>query len=83
MEAGTYVVSELDRMHRIPEAIICANDCMAAGAIMELQDRGYRVPEDVLVTGFDNVSIARIILQGLQRWIVIERLWDIVPVNIL
>lgn len=47
VEAGTYVVSELDRMHRIPEAIICANDCMAAGAIMELQDRGYRVPEDV------------------------------------
>lgn len=59
VEAGTYVVSELDRMHRIPEAIICANDCMAAGAIMELQDRGYRVPEDVLVTGFDNVSIAK------------------------
>ena len=26
---------------------------------MELQDRGYRVPEDVLVTGFDNVSIAK------------------------
>ena len=59
VEAGTYVVSELDRMHRIPEAIICANDCMAAGAIMELQDCGYRVPEDVLVTGFDNVSIAK------------------------
>ena len=26
---------------------------------MELQNRGYRVPEDVLVTGFDNVSIAK------------------------
>ena len=26
---------------------------------MELQDRGYRVPEDILVTGFDNVSIAK------------------------
>lgn len=59
VEAGIYVVSELDRMHRIPEAIICANDCMAAGAIMELQNRGYRVPEDIIVTGFDNVSVAK------------------------
>lgn len=59
MEAGIYVVSELDRMHRIPEAIICANDCMAAGAIMELQNRGYRVPEDIIVTGFDNVPVAK------------------------
>lgn len=59
VESGIYAVSELDRMHRIPGAIICANDCMAAGAIMELQNRGYRVPEDVLVTGFDNVQIAK------------------------
>lgn len=59
VEVGTYVVSELDRMHRIPEAIICANDCMAAGAIMELQNRGYRVPEDIIVTGFDNVPVAK------------------------
>lgn len=59
VEAGIYVVSELDRMHRIPEAIICANDCMAAGAIMELQNRGYRVPEDIIVTGFDNVPVAK------------------------
>lgn len=59
VEAGIYVVSELDRMHRISEAIICANDCMAAGAIMELQNRGYRVPEDIIVTGFDNVPVAK------------------------
>lgn len=39
---------------RVPEAVICANDYMAIGATEELRIKGYRVPEDVIVTGFDN-----------------------------
>ena len=39
-----------------PEAICCANDSMAITAVKELQKRGYRVPQDVLVTGFDGVE---------------------------
>ena len=38
-----------------PEAVVCANDYMAVGLIRELQKNGIRVPEDVIVTGFDNV----------------------------
>ena len=37
----------------IPEAVVCANDNMAIAVSDELQKAGYRVPEDVLVTGFD------------------------------
>ena len=36
------------------EAIVAANDGMALGAIEELKKRGYEVPKDFLVTGFDN-----------------------------
>ena len=39
----------------IPEAIVCANDYMAVGLIRTLKAHGLRVPEDVIVTGFDNV----------------------------
>ena len=42
-----------------PEVIICANDAMAQGILIELNIRGLRVPEDVVVTGADNSSIAR------------------------
>ncbi|MCM1227357.1 MAG: GGDEF domain-containing protein [Clostridium sp.] len=42
-----------------PEAIICANDAMALSAIIELEKEGKRVPEDVIVTGFDNTYQAR------------------------
>ncbi|MBQ9009843.1 MAG: GGDEF domain-containing protein [Clostridia bacterium] len=38
-----------------PEAVICANDYMAAGLIRVLQKNGIQVPEDVIVTGFDNI----------------------------
>lgn len=44
----------LDQSLELPEAIICANDVMAASAINRLTAEGYSVPNDVAVTGFDN-----------------------------
>jgi LacI family transcriptional regulator len=41
-----------------PTAIICVNDIMAVGALRELRERGIRVPEDISVTGFDNVKLS-------------------------
>jgi len=42
--------------HDLPDAFVCANDVMALGIISQLQNRGYQVPEDVIVTGFDNIK---------------------------
>lgn len=36
-----------------PEAIVCANDIMAVAVCDTLEKEGYRVPEDVLVSGYD------------------------------
>jgi LacI family transcriptional regulator len=41
-----------------PTAIICVNDVMAVGVLRELRERGLRVPEDISVTGFDNVKLS-------------------------
>lgn len=41
-----------------PTAIVCANDVMAISAIDAVLDAGLRVPEDVAVTGFDDISVA-------------------------
>ena len=43
------------------DAFVCANDRLAAGFIFEAQHFGYHVPEDFLVTGFDNNSFASVI----------------------
>ena len=37
----------------LPRAIICANDEMAIAVINTLRKNGFRVPEDVIVTGYD------------------------------
>ncbi|HLJ46250.1 MAG TPA: LacI family DNA-binding transcriptional regulator [Bryobacteraceae bacterium] len=41
-----------------PTAIICVNDMMAVGALRELRERGVQVPQDISVTGFDNVKLS-------------------------
>lgn len=40
----------------MPQAIICANDIMAINVVALLKKTGYRVPEDVIVTGFDGIE---------------------------
>jgi LacI family transcriptional regulator len=42
----------------MPTAIVCVNDIMAVGALRELRECGIRVPQDVSVTGFDNVKLS-------------------------
>ncbi len=36
-----------------PEAIVCANDTMAITVYDILSKKGYRIPEDVVITGYD------------------------------
>lgn len=43
----------------LPDAFVCANDLMAIGVISTLNNLGYEVPKDVIVTGFDNSKDAR------------------------
>ena len=43
----------------LPEAIICSNDVMAMTACKCLYEKGYSVPEDVLVSGFDGIEDER------------------------
>ena len=58
LEGGQQAVSELLSSGAKPTAIICVNDLMAVGALKELREHGIRVPEDVSVTGFDNIRLS-------------------------
>ena len=42
----------------LPEAIMAANDRMALGAIQKLTAAGFYVPDDVIVTGYDDTDMA-------------------------
>jgi LacI family transcriptional regulator len=53
------VESLLAAGRKLPRAILCANDQTALGVIHALAQRGIRVPQDVAITGFDDVPVAR------------------------
>ncbi len=39
-----------------PDAIVCANDLMAIATCMKLSEYGYKVPDDIIVTGHDGIE---------------------------
>jgi LacI family transcriptional regulator len=51
-EAGEMLLANRAEM---PDAIVCANDQMAIGILQALSRGGVRVPEDLSVTGFDDI----------------------------
>src|SRR5260370_21342412 len=53
------IESLLDAGKKLPRAILCANDQTALGVIHALAQRGIKVPQDVAITGVDDVPVAR------------------------
>ena len=53
---GSQGAKKLMNLDNPPDAIICASDRLAIGAIQWLQMNDYRVPHDIAVTGFDNIA---------------------------
>jgi DNA-binding LacI/PurR family transcriptional regulator len=56
---GAEAMRQLLALHAPPDAVFCFNDLLALGALRALHEAGRRVPEDVAVTGFDDIEEAR------------------------
>ena len=50
---------KLMELEKPPTAVFSACDIMAFGAIKAIQEKGKRVPEDISVIGFDDISLSR------------------------
>lgn len=59
LASGYRAVASLLEHRQRPTAIFCENDEMAIGAIKRLKEAGLRIPEDISVAGFDDISFAR------------------------
>ncbi|MBS7577900.1 MULTISPECIES: LacI family DNA-binding transcriptional regulator [unclassified Enterococcus] len=48
-----------------PTAIHCINEFSASSAYLAIRDAGLRIPEDISITGFDGISISKMLLPRL------------------
>lgn len=58
-ESGAVCMDKLLSLRKRPTAVFASNDDMAAGALLVAHRRGYEVPGDLSVVGFDDISMAR------------------------
>ncbi|HEY5563067.1 MAG TPA: LacI family DNA-binding transcriptional regulator, partial [Clostridiaceae bacterium] len=65
IESGYTAMKKLLDAEPLPTAVFCSNDDMAVGAIKAIIDRGYKVPEDVSIVGYDNSSFCSYITPSL------------------
>ncbi len=45
----------------IPTAMVCANDDMAAGALLSAHKFGIKVPDEISIVGFDDTPVSQIV----------------------
>lgn len=64
-ELGYPVIQKLLSQKRKFTAIVCFNDIAAIGAIRAIHDLGLRVPDDISVIGFDDITAAAYISPSL------------------
>ncbi|WP_261816475.1 DNA-binding transcriptional regulator CytR [Vibrio gallicus] len=57
-EAGVVAMRKLSSSPSRPTAVFCHNDIIAIGVIHEAKNMGLRVPEDLSIIGFDNISFS-------------------------
>ncbi len=75
LEAADYFL----RLDQAPKAILASSDEMALGVIHGAQDQGKKIPEDLIVIGFDNTRLATMVRPTLTT--VVQPMYDIGAVS--
>lgn len=64
-ENGAAAFAELIQADVKPTVIMCGNDVLAAGVVSKARDLGLSVPDDISVTGFDDIELAKHVFPAL------------------
>ena len=60
----------LEQLHHMPTAFACNCDVSAYYLMQTLQARGYRIPEDISIVGFDNYILSEMTTPKLTTYAV-------------
>ncbi|QHS23047.1 catabolite control protein A [Virgibacillus sp. MSP4-1] len=78
-QSGHDGFTRLIEQDKQPSAVFVASDEMALGVVHGAQDKGYNVPDDIEVVGFDNTRLATMVRPTLST--VIQPMYDIGAVS--
>jgi LacI family transcriptional regulator len=77
IEAARHGMRQLLELPAPPTAVVCGNDVLALGALIESQRMGVQVPQQVSVVGFDDLEISRHFVPSLTTVRVpTEQMWE-------
>lgn len=65
IEAGERAAQQILRRHPDVTSIVAVNDAMALGALRAADTCGRRIPDDLAVTGFDDIALAELVRPAL------------------
>jgi alanine racemase len=57
-QSGYAATLQLLALRKPFDAIVCASDLIAVGAMKALQEHGLTIPQDIAVTGYDNIPLS-------------------------
>jgi LacI family transcriptional regulator len=59
--AGGYDAAKKLLAKSKPTAIVGVNDLIASGALKYIREKGYSVPDDIAIAGFDNIALSSLV----------------------
>lgn len=60
-KSGIETAQRIFESNKLPSALVCANDDMAAGALFSAHKFGLKVPDDISIVGFDDTPVSEIV----------------------
>ncbi len=57
-QSGYAAALQLAAMQKKFDAIVCASDLIAVGAMKALRERNYSIPQEVAIVGYDNIPLS-------------------------
>ncbi|CCO07915.1 LacI family DNA-binding transcriptional regulator [Desulforamulus hydrothermalis] len=65
ISGGAAAMRRLLRLSSPPDAVFCANDLMAIGALEVLQETGVKVPDEIALVGYDGIHLSKYVFPKL------------------
>lgn len=65
IEGGSAAMAKILEQPEVPTAIVTANDLTAIGALRTAHEKGLRIPDDISITGCDDIAMSDIVFPPL------------------